>query len=215
MSLFLNLALRLHSFSYRLASALACRVEGGVHPKHRITDYHKWFLDRIKPEWRVLDAGCGNGLLTIDLLWACKSITGIDINPDRIAEAKKLIDYPATGIHFARGDITSLWLRGRYDCVIMSNVLEHIEDRVECLGRLSLYADTFLIRVPLITRDWITLYKRERGLPYLGDKDHYIEYTLESFQDEVISAGLEVGDIEIRFGELYAVCCMQKKALEK
>lgn len=40
----LKIALRLHNFSYKLATNLTFKVEGGLHPKHRITNYHKFFV---------------------------------------------------------------------------------------------------------------------------------------------------------------------------
>ena len=37
----------------------------------------------------------------------------------------------------------------------------------------------------MINRDWITLYKKELGIEWRLDKTHYIEYTLESFKEEL------------------------------
>src|SRR5439155_11890257 len=33
------------------------RYEGGIHPKHRLTRYHDFFVDRVKAGERVLDIG--------------------------------------------------------------------------------------------------------------------------------------------------------------
>ncbi|MCD4780946.1 MAG: class I SAM-dependent methyltransferase, partial [Candidatus Omnitrophica bacterium] len=92
----------------------------------------------------------------------------------------------------------------RFDVVILSNVLEHIDERVKFLKRLREMAPQFLIRVPMINRDWITLYKKEVGLDYRLDKDHYIEYTLETFEDELSKAGLQIQEYGIQFGEIWA-----------
>lgn len=61
-----------------------------------------------------------------------------------------------------------------------------------------------LIRVPMINRDWLTLYKKELGLEYRLDKSHFIEYTLESFKGELACIGLEVDSYSIQFGEIWA-----------
>ena len=64
----------------------------GIHPKHRLTNYHKFFIDRIKDGQSVLDVGCGNGAVAIDVAFARpkSNIIGVDINKKNIIFAKKL-----------------------------------------------------------------------------------------------------------------------------
>ena len=204
-SLAVDNILRIHNGAYYLASAISRRVEpNGLHPKHRILDYHQWFSSRVRPGWRVLDVGCGNGALSGDLIKYCDKIVAIDLDPEKIQAAKKLL--PDNPIQFILGDAAIYPFEGRFDAVILSNVLEHIRDRVRLLKNVSQYSDLFLIRVPMVDRDWITLYKKERGVPYLLDKGHYIEYTVDSFSTEMAKAGLFIGEYRVRYGELYSVC---------
>jgi hypothetical protein len=37
----------------------AISFEKGIHPKHRLTQYHKYFVDRVRTGETVLDVGCG------------------------------------------------------------------------------------------------------------------------------------------------------------
>jgi len=53
--------------------------------------------------------------------------------------------------------------------------LEHIENRIEFLNKIKNLAPKILIRVPMINRDWITLYKKELGMEWRLDKTHYID----------------------------------------
>jgi cytidyltransferase-like protein len=53
-----------------------------------------------------------------------------------------------------------------------------------------------LIRVPMIDRDWITVYKRELGIEYRLDNTHFIEYTFKEFQD-VISKFCSESNIDL------------------
>ena len=61
-----------------------------------------------------------------------------------------------------------------------------------------------LIRVPMINKSWIILYKKELGLEYRLDKTHQIEYTLNGFKDEMKQANLELIHYSIQFGEIWA-----------
>jgi hypothetical protein len=49
------------------------------------------------------------------------------------------------------------------------------------------------------------LYKKEIGMDYRLDKEHYVEYTLETFEDELREAGLKTEEYSVQFGEIWAV----------
>lgn len=199
--------LKLHNLFYGLAGLLSIKLESNnVHPKHRILDYHRWFINQIKPHWHVLDIGCGNGSLTADLANYCNKVTGIDISPENIKLAKST----AIKVEFICDDATTHNFDKKFDAIILSNILEHIEDRTTFLKKLLKQSDRFLIRVPMIDRDWITLYKREMGVEYRLDKTHAIEYTFNEFAKELKDAGLIIESHRIRYGEIYAVAIAEK-----
>lgn len=116
------------------------------------------------------------------------------------------ISCPKPDLIYGVGDITKIDLPGRFETVVLSNVLEHIEKRLELLERLKTKVSPkrFLIRVPMIDRDWTVYFRRELGLPYFSDPTHFIEYTLESFVQEMQEARLAVSSYEVKWGELYA-----------
>jgi SAM-dependent methyltransferase len=200
----IDIILRLHNGAYYLAGLLSRALEPcALHPKHRLMDYHVWFSSKIKPEWAVLDVGCGNGALAGDLINHCKHIVAIDIDPEKIKEAKRL--NRERNIDFIVGDATTHAFKEHFDAVVLSNVLEHIKERIQFLRNISRYCNLFLVRVPMIDRDWITLYKKERGIPYLLDSSHHIEYTFDSLSKELADAGLTISEHRVRYGELYSV----------
>lgn len=197
-----KLALRLHSFSYKLASKLAIKAENGLHPKHRLMGYHEFFLSHINPTDTVLDIGCGNGALAYDLAKKAKHVVGIEIEEKN---QKKWKRGQVGNCEFVIADATTYKPTQTFDVVVLSNVLEHIEKRVEFLKNIKHLAPTFLIRVPMIDRDWITLYKKELGLEYRLDNTHFTEYTLSNFQKELVESGFEIKEYSVQFGEIWAV----------
>lgn len=195
-------ALKLHNYSYRLAGRFSQATSPDKeHPKHRLMDYHDWFTSQLKPEWSVLEIGCGGGYLASDLKNFCSDLTVIDIVPKNAKDAESRLE----NVQVICGDATQHEFGRTFDALVLSNVLEHIESREEFLQKVSNLATTFLIRVPLIDRDWITLYKQELGLEYRLDPTHFTEYTEAQFIEELKSANLKIRSSRIRYGELYAV----------
>jgi 2-polyprenyl-3-methyl-5-hydroxy-6-metoxy-1,4-benzoquinol methylase len=166
--------------------------------------YHEYFSSRLQDGERVLDVGCGYGALAESMSRAGAIVCGFDINRKSIEQARAR--YTGPNLTYIVGDITTTDLPGRFETVVLSNVLEHIENRLELLHRLreKVSPKRFLIRVPMIDRDWMVYFRRELELPYFSDSTHFIEYTLESFLQEMKEARLEVSSYVVKWGELYA-----------
>ncbi|PJE76895.1 hypothetical protein COV05_01720 [Candidatus Uhrbacteria bacterium CG10_big_fil_rev_8_21_14_0_10_48_16] len=201
--LLLTFALTLHSFSYKLASRLAIFAENGLHPKHRLMNYHQFFLDHIQPEDRVLDIGCGNGALAFDLAKKATHVTGIDHNEKNRSTWEER--FARNNLTYLVADATTFSPIEPFTVIVLSNVLEHIEHRSSFLKSITHLAPLFLIRLPMLNRDWMTLYKKELGLEYRLDTTHFTEYTLETFSQEMAEAGLSIQSLSIQFGEIWAV----------
>lgn len=205
--------LRCHSWSYKWAGRYAVILNDGLHPKHHITKYKEWFLQHIEPGWVVLDVGCYTGVLPVLLAEKASFVYGIEKDKEHIAIARTRCTRP--NIEYICDDAAThnYDLSRPINCVTMSNVLEHIEHRVDFLKKIVSqikWADEnhkcFLFRVPMIDRDWIVLYKQKLGLDYRLESSHYIEYTLEQFKNELGQANILPKKVEIQFGEIYAVC---------
>lgn len=201
--LLLKLALRFSNFLYKLISYLSIKYEGGTHPKHRLLQYHKFFLENIKENDSVLDIGCGNGELAFDISKKANRVLAVDIDPKKISVAQK--KYIGQNITYKIADATKDLGTEKFDVVILSNVLEHIENRIEFLNSIMPLATTFLIRVPMLSRDWIPLYKKELGIEWRLDLTHFTEFTKESFYKETGNAGYKIDSFSVQFGEIWAV----------
>jgi 2-polyprenyl-3-methyl-5-hydroxy-6-metoxy-1,4-benzoquinol methylase len=199
----LRMLMRIHNACYSYITRFAVKAESGIHPKHRLMNYHAFFTDNVNAGDAVLDIGCGNGFLTYDVAKKAGSVTAIDQNEKNIQAARR--DFNRDNIRYICGDATRYDFGEKFDVVTMSNVLEHIEDRHDFLMKVKGLAAKFLIRVPMVNRDWLTYYKRELGVEYRLDLTHEVEYTLESLQEELAKAGMQIEKASIQFGEIWAV----------
>ena len=192
--------------AYEGLGKYAAVLEGGVHPKHRLMKYHQFFVDNVESEDVVLDIGCGNGLLALDIAQKATKIVGIDLNSSNIKQAEeRRKKYGYDNVVFRLEDATEIEFDRRFDKIVISNILEHIKERKTFLNKIKKLSSVLLIRVPMINRDWLTLYKKELGLEYRLDRSHYIEYTVESLQTELKEAGFILKQFTVQFGELWGI----------
>lgn len=82
---------------------------------------------------RILDAGCGTGLLTLTLLRALRfpvTITALDLSASSIAAAKKAVGQSPRrrrDVSFAQGNVLSLpFADNSFDLVVTSGALEYV-----------------------------------------------------------------------------------------
>lgn len=197
--------LKLDSIIYQITGLKSIEYNGGYHIKHRLTRYHEFFVTRVKPGERVLDIGCGKGEIAYEIATKTGgSVVGIDYNEKWLNCARKNYKHPK--LEFILKDAEEYLPPGKFDTVILSNVLEHIEKRISLLQKVNDHAqpDRFLIRVPMFNRDWRVPLKRELGLAYYLDDTHHIEYTQELFEREMSDAGLCIIYLKICWGEIWA-----------
>lgn len=184
---------------------------GESHPKHAIMDYHRFFLENIDPKDKVLDVGCGTGEVASDLAAKADLVVGVDIKKGHIEAARA--KYRQPNLKFFESDASTLDLGAlgvdRFDAVVLSNVLEHLEDRVSFLKGVAKIADKILLRVPMIDRDWLAVWRKENGFPYRLDPEHYIEYTKDSLKAELAAAGWKILSSSVQYGETWAVVVKQ------
>ena len=192
---------------YHLEGKAAVDYGNGIHTKHRHINYHYFFIKNLKPGERVLDIGCGNGFLSYDMATQVPEVTvvGIELNKENIRYARKHYKHP--NLNFIHGDALKELPHETFYVVTLSNVLEHIEQRVEFLKKIvqQIKPKRLIIRVPLFERDWRVPLKKELGMDYRLDSTHYIEYTQEEYFEELRQAGLKATDIEFRWGEIWSV----------
>lgn len=192
---------------YRLHGHAAIADGGGLHPKHRLTRYHDFFCERLSADERVLDLGCGVGALACAMAQrAGARVKGIDLNEQSIERARaRAHEIGVTHlVRFLRADITTIDGEA-CDTVVLSNVIEHLRDRAALLARWreTTGCRRFLIRVPMLERDWRVPWKRELGVEWRLDETHETEYVEGELRGELREAGLRAVGWITRWGEFW------------
>lgn len=85
---------------------------------------------------RVLDAGCGAGLLCEPLARLGGAVTGVDAAPENIAAASAHAQAMGLPIDYRQGELGALGLTG-FDLVCSLEVIEHVTDKAAFLGGLA------------------------------------------------------------------------------
>ncbi|MDE0391774.1 MAG: methyltransferase domain-containing protein [Rhodospirillales bacterium] len=98
-----------------------------------------WMVDQTRGS-RVLDVGCSEGALEILLARKEFDVTGVDINVEALAFARKLLERESeevrARVRFVQGDLAhSRLLDDRFDTLVMGEVLEHLKDPKALLHR--------------------------------------------------------------------------------
>ncbi len=87
------------------------------------THYHRKLPRWAPPPWgRVLDVGCGEGLLTRRLAPFAEQVTGVDVDAAMIDRARA----SAPAIRYVHGDVRALNLGAPFDLVTCVAVLHHL-----------------------------------------------------------------------------------------
>lgn len=196
----LRFLLELDNRLYKLEAKQAKKLNNGIHPKHRILKYKEWFKENIQASWTVIDVGCNTGMLPEVLSDKADFVYGIEIIESHIQQANEF--RKKKNVEFICADATTYdFSKCRpVDCVTLSNVLEHIDDRTHFMKKILEQINwkdqgkkTLLIRVPVFDRDWVTLFKKEFGVEWRLDRTHFTEYTDSQFHEEMEAAGIKSG----------------------
>ncbi len=85
---------------------------------------------RMPPKIAVLEVGCGVGRWSLRMARSGALVTGIDLAPTMVAEARKRARHAGVDgrCHFLVADVAELDLRKRFDRILGVTVLQHILD---------------------------------------------------------------------------------------
>jgi 2-polyprenyl-3-methyl-5-hydroxy-6-metoxy-1,4-benzoquinol methylase len=164
---------------------------------------HPYFIRSFAPFFRpgsLLELGCFQGALTRRLLDHFDDVTCVEASSEALGEARAVVGARAELVHARFEDVT---LPRRYDNIVLTHVLEHLDDPVGLLrrindewlapgGRLFLVCPNanapsrqIAVKMGLITHNAaVTPAEAEHG--------HRITYSLDTLERDAVAAGLAV-----------------------
>lgn len=199
--------LELDNFIYLLTGIYSLSYGKGIHVKKRLTKYVDYFTAHAKKiGGPCLDIGCGDGELAMSIAKQKIKITGIELSLEQIKKAREKNSYK--NLNFIHGDVLNFSPKDlKFKTIILSNVLEHIKDRVVFLKKIKkqFSAKYFLIRVPVFDRDWRVPLKKELKIDHRLDSTHFIEYTDQILLDELRQSKIKVLNFKRIWGEIWLI----------
>jgi SAM-dependent methyltransferase len=154
---------------------------------------------------RILNAGCGSGELSVRLAQAGHDVLGIDPEPAYIELAQRA---RAAGCRFAVSSIEDYEGQDNFDCVIATDVLEHIADDRAAFAKLAgLARPGGLILLTVPAGGWLFGYHDEQ----LG---HFRRYSRASLS-RLVENQCIVHDIRYFGFSLIPICLLYSKMLRR
>ncbi len=154
---------------------------------------------------RILDAGCGRGVFTLELAkqHSEAEVIGVDIDEAAIKRATQIARKAGiSNCRFEVGDVTGLGFRDEFDLVLSVDNLEHIKDDVTAMAGLAKAlrpGGNLVVHVPGYYRRWL-MFGRRVNFEVPGHMRP--GYTVDELESKLRQAGFEIIRAQHTYGIL-------------
>lgn len=161
----------------------------------------KILLDFIKEDQAVLDLGCYAGDMSVYLADKAKLVVGVDYDKNAIQLANN--KYRKDNLTFICADAYA-YLNStdvKFDVLIMSHILEHLEDPVSFLKKYSPFFKYIYIELPDFEYSFLNQYRKDLNLKLIyTDDDHVSEFGREELRTVIEKSDLKIITAEYIYG---------------
>ncbi|MBL7951200.1 MAG: methyltransferase domain-containing protein [Flavobacteriales bacterium] len=169
------------------------------HPHRR---YATMFLERhLNAGHAVLDLGCSTGDVSAVLAELAGNVVGVDHDEASIARARQ--KHQAANLTFLHMDALE-FLRNsekRFDVLVLSHILEHLDEPEAFLERFKSYFKWIYIELPDFDKTFLNHYRQHLKADLIHtDDDHVSEFDRDELRGMLDRCGIQVLESEYRFG---------------
>ncbi|MCB0508496.1 MAG: class I SAM-dependent methyltransferase [Chitinophagales bacterium] len=171
----------------------------------------QFILDNVTSESKVLDLGCNLGDISFIIAEKAKEVIGIDYNPRSINIANKR--YQKENLKFYNIEAYEYLTQNKeqFDILILSHILEHLDNPKDFLIRFKDFFKEIYIEVPDFERYYLNLYRQNLGMHLLySDDDHITEFDRDELRALLSSCNIEILKSEYRYGVQKLWCKVSK-----
>jgi 2-polyprenyl-3-methyl-5-hydroxy-6-metoxy-1,4-benzoquinol methylase len=148
----------------------------------------------IPAKAKILEIGCGEGILLYELQNSSFNVTGIEPSSAAFKKAQN------RGLNIINGFFPGVNLSCRFDLVVLSQVLEHIFDVEEFIRELRMKIPKgYLLLTQTNFKGLIPVYLKDRWYAWVPEQ-HFWHFTLEGLTEYLIKNDFEL--IEYRYSSL-------------
>jgi len=170
--------------------------------EHPARQYLFRFLkNKIPDQAKVLDLGCGFGEISGELAKICSEVVGIDKNASKIQVACN--KYAGANVTFICDDALK-YLKSnsqKFDVLILSHILEHLDEPYNLLNEFKEYFDYIYIEVPDFESSYFSIVKEKFNMQInYTDEDHIYEFDRDGMSELLNSLNLQILHSEFRNG---------------
>lgn len=180
-------------------------IDASDHPIK--TSNRKFLMSCIRPEHSIIDLGCKTGYDSFMLANACRKVVGIDYETQSIDVAKRRYQRPNLTFIAAEGIAYLTDNTEQFDILILSHVLEHLDDPGEFLRQFKRFFKFVYIEVPDFDRSVMNHLRQRLGMELIySDDDHITEFDRFDLTEMIEKNGLEIVKSEIYLGNMKFWC---------
>jgi SAM-dependent methyltransferase len=179
-----------------------------TYENHPVRQYSKPFiLSNIRETSVVLDLGCGDGEIANFIAEKAKKVVGVDYNKKRIEIAQKRWQRPNLAFYNREALEFLNNTPDKFDTLILSHILEHLDNPKEFLDKFKSYFQYIFIELPDFEKSYLNYYRKALNVKLIyTDDDHVSEFDRDELKTLVTDCGMEVIKEEYRFGLLKLWC---------
>lgn len=162
---------------------------------------HRFLLRRIGSGSIVLDLGCNAGDLTMVIATKALEVVGVDHDEEVISRAKKASQASNLSFHYTDALAFLRSTEKRFDTLILSHILEHLDEPEEFLRDHKDHFEQIYIELPDFDKTYLNHFRVELGskLVYTDD-DHVREFDRDELRELLERCGIRIVEAEYRFG---------------